>query len=248
MFTRVIKPNIKVLKEIAMIKNILILIALILSNTLIAQKFSGNVIPLSPGSYDVVVFPFGMDYPIKIGGVDASGHIQIDLSTIDISHIPDDVKILYLSRIMNHFFSACDEPNSLGISDKITALKTGPLFLWQKDEQAGALFLLSDEKLKPWLEDRYYIEPIAASFFEILYVDEDVDINNKCKTTYNLESGNVEAVNHFNLKLKKGFNLVQYKIEEIHKTDPEETSSIPVRILVLNSEEQENIKWMVNYF
>lgn len=237
---------VKAIHVITMIKHTLILIALIISNTLIAQNYSGNVIPFNSGSYDVVVFPFGMDYPLKIGVVDEKGLVKIDLQSLKIEEIPDDVKELYLSRVAENFFSACDEPESLQIPEKIKALKSGSPFLMQNNEQAGALFLVSDKKLKPWVEDRYYNEPIVASFFEILYVDQDVEINNKCKTTYNLESGNVEAINHFNLKLKKGFNLVQYKIEEIHKTDPEETSSIPVKIQVLNAEEQENLKWMIN--
>lgn len=40
----------------------------------------------------------------------------------------------------------------------------------------------------------------------------------------------MDVENNSNLKLKKEFNSDQYKIDTIHKTDPGETSSIPVRI------------------
>lgn len=231
-----------------MIKHTLILIALILSNTLAAQKYSGNVFPFKSETFDVVVFPFGLEYPLKIGSIDKDGLAQINLNSIDLSHIPMDVKSMFLSRVTDNFFPACDDPESLGISTKIKSIKCGSPFLWSNKEQAGVLFLASDEKLVPWLEDRYFNEPETASFFEILYIDQDVNIENKCTTTYNLGSGNVEADNHFKLSLKKGFNVVQYKIESIHKTNPEETSSIPVKTQVLIPSDEANIKWIVKYF
>jgi hypothetical protein len=92
------------------------------------------------------------------------------------------------------------------------------------------------------------MEPVKASFFEILYIDHDLSLTTSCTTTLNLSKENVESLNVFNLKLKKGFNLIQYKIDEIHKTDPNETSSIPVKIQITNPLDDKEIKWMVKYF
>jgi hypothetical protein len=63
-----------------------------------------------------------------------------------------------------------------------------------------------------------------------------------------LSTENVELANNFNLKLKKGFNLIQYKVDEIHKTEPNETSSIPTKIQITNPLDDKEIKWMVKYF
>lgn len=226
----------------------LVLAILLTSYTLIAQKYTGNISDFKLGVSDVVAFPFGMEHPLKIGEVDKEGHIELNLNAVDITKIPDDVKSNYFGRATENFFSPCNNPDLLGISNEIKALQSGALFLWTNKALAGTLFLVSDEELKPWLEDRYYIEPVKASFFQMLYVDQDVNIDNSCKTTYNLESGDVVAENKFKISLKKGFNMVQYKIDSIHKTNPEETSSIPVKMQIMNTEDAAEIKWIAKYF
>lgn len=229
-------------------KHFLTLILLLVSNTLIAQQYSGNISDFKLGASDVVIFPFGMEYPLKIGNIDKEGNVQLNLNSVDIASIPDDAKSMFLGSATNSFFSGCDDPGILKISDKIKSAKCGTPFIWNNNEQTGALYILSDEKLKPWLDDRYYNEPTKASFFEILYVDQDLTIYKTCVTTYNLESGNVESNNNFKISLKKGFNLIQYKIEDIHKTDPTVTSSIPIKLQITNAKADSEIKWIVQNF
>ena len=229
-------------------KSGLTILLFLLSSNLFAQKYSGQIADFKLPTTDITIFPFGLRYPIKIGFVNKDGSAQINLDSIDISHVPERLKASYLNKVTDNFFSSCDNPSVLGISEKIKALRCEVFIFWHNKEQTGVLYLVSDEKLKPWLEDRYYIEPVKASFFEILYVDQDVNIDNTCETTYNLESGNVVAKNNFNLSLKKGFNLVEYKIDSIHKTDPNETSSIPVKMQILNPKAETGLLWMVNYF
>ena len=227
------------------------LMTLLLMSTVVlaqAQQFLGKINNFVLESAEVVIFPFGLDNPVKIGTVDKTGNVTIDLDAADISKIPADTKDLFLGRVAENFFANCDNPDGLQISDDIKALKCGMPALWFNNQWAGTFFLVSDEKLQPWIEDRYFMEPVNASFFEILYVDRDLSLTTNCTTTYNLAKENVELVNNFNLKLKKGFNLIQYKIDEIHKTDPNETSSIPSKIQITNSTDDKEIKWMIKYF
>lgn len=213
-----------------------------------AQQFSGKITDYVLETADVVVFPFGMDFPVKIGTVDKQGNVAINLDAVDLNQIPTDTKDFSLGRVADNFFSNCDNPDGLQISEGIKAVKCGMPSLWYNNQWAGTFFLVSNEKLQPWIEDRYYMEPVIASFFEILYIDHDLSLATSCNTTFNLSKENVESVNNFNLKLKKGFNLIQYKIDEIHKTDPNETSSIPMKIQITNPLDDEGIKWMVKYF
>lgn len=213
-----------------------------------AQQFSGKISDFVLETADVVIFPFGMDFPVKIGTVDKQGNVNMNMDAADLSQIPADTKDLFLGRVAENFFANCDNPDALQIPDGIKALKCGMPALWCNNQWAGSFYLVSDEKLQPWIEDRYYMEPVKASFYEILYVDHDLSLTSSCTTTYNLSTGNVESVNNFNLKLKKGFNLIQYKIDEIHKTDPNETSSLPTKIQITNPQDDKEIKWMVKYF
>jgi len=229
-------------------KHLMTLSLLLLAIWAQSQQFSGKIADYVLETADVVIFPFGMDFPVKIGTVDKQGNVEIKIDAVDLSQIPADTKDLFLGRVAENFFANCDNPDDLQVSDEIKALKCGMPALWYNNQWAGSFFLVSDEKLQPWIEDRYYMEPVKASFFEILYVDHDLSLTTSCNTTYNLSKENVELVNNFNLKLKKGFNLIQYKIDEIHKTDPNETSSIPVKIEIVNPLDDNGIKWMVKYF
>lgn len=213
-----------------------------------AQQLSGKIADFALENADVVIFPFGMDYPIKIGTVDKQGTVIMNMDAVDQSKIPADTKDLFLGRVTDIFFANCDNPDGLQISDGIKALKCGMPALWYNNQWAGTFYLVSDEKLQPWIEDRYYMEPVKASFYEIIYVDHDLSLSKSCTTTFNLSTENVELANNFNLKLKKGFNLIQYKVDEIHKTDPNETSSIPTKIQITNPLDDKEIKWMVKYF
>jgi hypothetical protein len=213
-----------------------------------AQQFSGKISDYALETADVVIFPFGMDYPIKIGTADKQGNVIINLDAADISKIPADTKDLFFGRVAENFFENCDNPDRLQISNEIKAIKCGMPALWFNKQWAGTFTLVSDEKLQPWIEDRYFMEPVKASFFEILYVDNDLSLTTSCTTTYNLSKENVESAKNFNLKLKKGFNLIQYKIDEIHKTDPNETSSIPSKFQITNPADDNGIKWLVKYF
>ena len=115
------------------------LIMLLTTSTLMAQKYSGNVTPLKPETFEMIIFPFGMVYPLEIGSVDKNGQAQVNLDSIDMSHIPEDVKTVFLNRVTDNFFSSCDDPKSLGISGEIKAQKCGTPFLWQNNEQAGVV-------------------------------------------------------------------------------------------------------------
>ncbi len=231
-----------------MIKHCIGFCLLLLSFEGMGQQFSGKLINARPIAMDIVVFPFGMDYPVKIGTVDKAGQVAINLAAADISKIPDDTKALFLSRLSDHFFAKCDYSDSLFAGEKVKAISCEMPALWHNKQWSAALYLTSDEKLQPWLEDRYYKEPVKASFFQLLYVDDDIKLQSNCNTTYNLEKGNVPTLNKFDLTLKKGFNMVQYVIEAIHTTDPAETSSIPSRLHIINITDYSSIRWMVKYF
>lgn len=196
-----------------------------------------------------MAFPYGMKYPIKIGSVSDSGDLFFEIpSKIEIE-IPTEEKELYFSDSSNFLFFKCDE--GLGLDDiKVINISTIALFT-KENRYAGIIFPVSDKGLIPWLEDRYYMEPIEASFYNLIFMESEQDISygTECISTFNLEAGNVEASYSFDLFLKNGFNIVEYKIESIYKTNPKETSSIPNKVLITSFQNNlSQIKWIAKYF
>jgi len=59
-------------------------------------------------------------------------------------------------------------------------------------------------------------------------------------------SGKVDI--EYDLKLKKGLNLVQYQLESVYKTDPSIRAAFPTKIKMTNAGENPEIIWMAKYF
>lgn len=214
-----------------------------------AQTFTGKINGYAYQSAQVVVFPFGMEYPVKIGEVDEDGHLRIHLDSVNIQAIPDSVQVLFLSDLSENFFVKCDDPTALFIPDSIRSITCQTFcFLWNGSQVTGALFPVSDEKLLPWVEDRFSNEPVKASFYQLIYSEKDVSVKNNCTTTYYLTGGNVETTNMFDIKLNKRFNLLQYTIEDIYTYPPEENSSVPKIIQIKNPVNESKIKWVLKSF
>ncbi len=221
---------------------------LVVLSSLYAQKIERSLSNYKLKEAEVVLFTFGMDNPVKIGKVDKKGKLSVDLSEIQMPDLSSEDKDMFLSDLSFAFAVSCGGWEDFGSKGEIPAVKGGNISLWANDEYSGVFFLVSDEKLKPWLEDEGYNNAIAASFYQIIYVAEDVSLDFNCKTT-NFENEKEIEVNYsFDIELKKGWNWVQYAIEEVYKTDPAVRASFPSRIKITNLQDPEMMKWIAKYF
>ncbi|GGG39898.1 hypothetical protein [Bizionia arctica] len=207
----------------------------------------------SLGSLDVnvMVIPFGMENPIKVGTMSKSGDIILDFSK-ELPDISKEEKESDSSKLWYTLFSQCE--NRFEIveeKDNIFSFDTGALSLWTSDERyVGVIFTVSDENLVPWIEDPAYMEPIMASYFELIYVAKPFQYKGNCNTTRMMEEGeeDVKIDYTYNLNLKAGFNFIEYRIESIYKTDPNIMASFPDKISVTSVEGIPNCKWVGKYF
>jgi len=225
-----------------------ILLTAMLSPALQAQKIGCILDNHNSKSGDVVLFAFGMDNPVKLGSVDAKGTLSVNLQEIQIPELTDEVKEMYFTELRNAFRFGCGGRDDFGKQGTIPALRGGNIALWAGNEWAGSFFLVSDTELKPWLEDESYNSAVKATFWDIIYVEEDVSLNLNCTNEIGLENGNMEVSYIYDLNLKKGFNWIEYSIEEVHNTNPEEIASFPSRVRISNLRDPERMKWIVNYF
>lgn len=226
----------------------IIFILALLSPALQAQKISRTLENHNSKTADLVLFGTGMDTPLKLGSIDAKGNLSADLSDIQMSAITDEIKDMYFTELRNVFRFGCGGPDDFGKQGNIPALRGGNIALWDGNEWTGSIFLVSDTALKPWLEDEGYNPAIKATFWDIVYAGEDVKLNLNCNNEIGLESGNVEVSYTYSLDLKKGFNWLEYTIEEVYNTNPEETASFPSKVKISNLSNPERMKWMANYF
>ena len=200
---------------------------------------------------DVMVMPFGMENPVKIGTMSKSGDINFAFPET-LPELSKEAKETFFSDVGYTLFDVCDNRSEID-SDitTIASFDTGALSLWTKDNRyVGVIFTVSDENLMPWVEDSAYMEPILGSYFELIYVEKAFQYTGKCTTGRMMDEGEEDAVIDYtyNLNLKAGFNFIEYKIESIHKTDPNVMASFPDKVSVTNVEGIPNCKWVGKYF
>ena len=207
--------------------------------------------PFGSLEVDVIVMSFGMDNPIKIGSITKSGEIVFNFPT-DLPEISKEAKESESSKLWYTVFSQCNNGSEMvAEKDNMFSFDTGVLSLATKDNPyAGVIFTVSDENLMPWIEDPAYMEPILGSYFELIYVDKPFQYQGSCGTTRMMDEDehDVKIDYTYNLNLKAGFNFIEYKIENIHKTDSNVMASFPDKVSVTNVDGIPNCKWIGKYF
>lgn len=225
-----------------------ILLLVSLAFTLHAQKINHRLENYNSKEADLVIFALGMENPVKLGTIDVKGNLSADISTVKMPELSGELKEMYVSELRNVFRFGCGGRDDFDPQGNIPAISGGNIAIWIDNEWTGSFFLVSDTALKPWLEDEGYNSAVKASFYDIIYVAEDVRLDLSCTNEIGLESGNVEVIYIYDLVLKKGFNWVEYSIEDLHFTKPEEKATFPSRVKITNLQNPDKMKWLANYF
>ena len=207
--------------------------------------------PFGKSDVNVIIFPFGMENPIIIGTMSRSGDINFEFPK-ELPKISKETEENFMQDLVYTVFSVCDDGLGM-ISDKdnLPSFEAGVLSLSTTDNPyAGVIMAVSDVALIPWIEDPGYEEPLFGSYFELIYVPSAFKYEGECKQTRSSMSDDpdMEISYSFNLNLKAGFNFIEYKIESIHKTDPNVMASFPDKVSIISVEGIPNCKWVGKYF
>lgn len=239
-------------------KKSLLLILLLSFEGIIAQTQSKvDNYPLKAS--DLVLFSFGMDNPLSIGTISDSGELDFKFPE-NLNFITDEMKSNFMSDTAFTLFSKCD--NSYDIlteEENSKAVNAGYISLSTKENPySGLLFIVTDEKLVPWLEAYGDINAVLGSYFELVYMESDFNYQGECISTVTyIENDPVETVYTYNLQLKAGFNFIEYKIESVkeHKVPSMYEEGVfdniikPSTIKVLSTQSvPQNTKWIGKYF
>jgi hypothetical protein len=214
-----------------------------------AQEITGKIQNHEKSEMDLVLMLFGMDNPISIGTVDKNGQFTADLADINIDQIPEEFKSMSLGPLYFNFHFNCNDAKDFGENGEKLAARQDFVRMTKNGDWSGTVFLVSDEKIKNWMEDPGYINAVKGSFYEVMYVEEDVAISMTCvSSVYVDENQQIESHYRFDVELKKGFNWVEYTIEEIHETDPNVRASFPSKVTVSNMKDSSKVLWIGSYF
>lgn len=213
-----------------------------------AQIFSGKIAGHNKGDMDVVLTMFGFEKLVKIGTLSAEGTLEINLSDDPSGMLTNEDREFYIDRLVYGFQYVCGNPDDFPEGVPKIARDAGFIALWANDTWAGTLFPVTDEKLRLWMEDDGYNDAVEASFYKVLLVTEDVELKKQCTNSDYYDGKNVEVNLDYDIRLKKGLNLVEYQIQSVHKTDPDVRAAFPDKVKMTNPVESPLIMWMASYF
>ncbi|MFD2203152.1 hypothetical protein [Shivajiella indica] len=214
-----------------------------------AQEISGNIKNHGKSDMDMVLMLFGMDYPVSIGKVDKKGQFTANLDNLSLDQIPEENLSMSMGPLYWNFHFNCNNSDPFGENAENLAARQDFVRLTKNGEWAGTVFLVSDEGLRPWIEDSGYNNAIKGSFYEVMYVVDDVRLNMTCNSSvYAADNEEVETEYRFDIELKKGFNWVEYTIEEVYETDPNIRASFPSKVTISNVKDPSKMLWVGTYY
>ena len=213
-----------------------------------AQTYSAKVANHEKGDMDVVLTIFGFDNLVKIGTLSADGTLKIDLSADPSETLTDEERGFYIDKLAYGFQFVCGNPDDFPEGEPKIARDAGFIALWANNQWSGTLYPVTDEKLRLWMEDDGYNDAVKASFYKVLLVTEDVTLQKQCGNYNSYEDKSVDVQLEYDIKLKKGLNLVEYQIQSVFKTDPDIRASFPDKVKITNHSESAPILWMASYF
>jgi hypothetical protein len=213
-----------------------------------AQKISGKVANHDKGDMDVVLTMFGFEKLVKIGTLSADGTLEIDLSDDPSGTLSSEEREFYIDKLAYGFQYVCGNPDDFPEGEPKIARDAGFIALWANDTWAGTLFPVTDEKLRLWMEDNGYNDAVEGSFYKVLLVTEDLELKKQCLNYDYYAEKDVDVNLEYDIRLKRGLNLVEYQIQSVFKTDPDVRAAFPVKVRMTNPVEVPSILWMANYF
>lgn len=214
-----------------------------------AQEISGKIKNHEKSEMDLVLMLFGMDNPISIGKVDKKGQFTANLDNAKIDGIPEDFLSMSIGPLYFNFHFNCNSSDDFGANAEKPAARQDFVRLTKNDDWAGTVFLVSDEGIKSWMEDPGYNNAIKGSFYEVMYVGEDISLNMTCNSSvYASDNEEVETEYSFDIELKKGFNWVEYNVQEVYETDPNIRASFPSKVTISNVKDPSKMLWVGIYY
>ena len=229
-------------------KTYLTLVLLVMLISAQAQKFSAKIEGHNKGEMDVVLTMFGLDKIVKIGTLNADGTLEIDISTDPTGMLTNEEREVFISNLAFGFQYVCGNPDDFPEGDAKIASSADFIYLWANNELSGTLFPVTDEKLKLWMEDSGYNDAVEGSFYKVLLVTEDVELKKQCNNFDYYDDKDVEVGIEYDLKLKKGLNLVEYQLQSVYKTNPEVRAAFPDKIKISTPSDNPQITWIAKYF
>lgn len=230
-----------------------IILMLLSLGVLQSQNFSSKLDNHQKGlpEMDFIIMPFDISYRVSLGTLKTDGTLEVKIPEFSDIQLPPNMNNDNMLKFDDLINLRCGNISDLNTSESLKGFKGGYFALWSKTRRngwAGSVFAVSNKDLIPWLEDDAYMQPVLGSYYELIYVTEAAEIKTTCENTWEIADFIIDMEYQFDLRLKEGYNLIEYEILDIFETNSNDITNKPNKIIVKTPTDVSRIIWTAKYF
>ncbi|GGG44415.1 hypothetical protein [Bizionia arctica] len=195
------------------------------------------------GELELKITSFGDNNPITIGKVLADGTIYFNWLAADLSNINGND---YMTRSIKNFYGGnfCQDPNVVVTNENTTLVEIKYIYLFKYGQAVGAIIPSTQIDVE-------HNNDQLGSTINWIYSDSDTNVKAHCTENKAWEDlYDFDQTITYELKLKKGFNLVSNTLTAIEEWDTEEEKGSLPRSRIIQSLDQipGNLHWQLKYW
>ena len=194
------------------------------------------------GELELKITSFGENNPITVGKVMADGTIHLEWPEIDLSNFNENYWTTSIERFYGGSF--CRNSNAVVTNETAILVETKFIYLFKYGQPVGVI-IPSIQKNQEHNED------LLGSTINWIYSDSETSVKANCSENKAWEDlYNFDQTIAYDLKFKKGFNLVSNTLTAIEEWDTEkEKGSLPKTRSVQSVDQiPTNMHWHLKYW
>lgn len=195
------------------------------------------------GELEIKIISFGENNPITIGKIMADGTIHFNWPKLDLSKINEDK---YFTRLIKNFIGGkfCNDPNVIFTNDKVKLVENKFIYLFKYGQAVGTI-IPSTQKGKEHNKKQ------LGSTINWIYSYNETNAKANCNEKKEWKGRySFDQTTTYDLKFKKGFNLVSNTVTVIEEWDNGEIKGNLPKNRIIKSIDRipSNIHWHLKYW
>lgn len=218
------------------------------------EKVTGSINNWHEGEAKIMFIDMFSGYTREFGTIDANGNLEIPLQENFLSLVKEAMEKEQKKASENRVISLKDlqgtyscDVGDLEYENPGTKLSSLPQHLMVvpvggEKRILGILSPASDPAIAQWIASNKRESTKQGKYMEWVFLEEEARVNGECYSHTFTNDDVIQEDYQYDLDLKKGWNLVQYEIQEIFEDSQGKT--YPKRIEVTTiTEVPEDVEW-----
>ena len=208
-----------------------------------SQTALSKVENYTKGELELKITSFGENNPITVGKVMADGTIHLEWPEIDLSKFNEND---YWTKSIERFYGGkfCRNSNAVVSNENSILIEIKYIYLFKYGQPVGCIIPTTQQ-------NKEHNKDQLGSTIDWIYSDSDTSVKAKCSENMAWEDlYDFNQTITYDLKFKKGFNLVSNTLTAIEEWDTEkEKGSLPKNRSIQSVDQiPANIHWKLKYW